>query len=214
MGEMIVTLADVILLILLGLFALWGWKKGLVKMGFGLLSFLAAIFMAKMLYPYCATFLRNTAVYEKLLSLAEKQTPPAAVEGGEGVIGDILAKGGDAISGALSGYIAELAINILAFVLVLILVKLLLMLFSRLLKLFTSLPVIGLVNRFAGLAFGILEGILVVTVLLAAIYVVAPLRENPTLSHQIEKSVITRQWYLENPLVEWAFPEGGNQERK
>ena len=207
LGTLMLHKADMVLVLVLGLFAVWGWKKGLLKMGFGLLSFVAAILLGRLLYPYCAEFLRHTVVYEKLFGMAQQQMLSGNTEATQGIIGDVIAKSEAAVSGVVANYLAELALNVIAFLLMVVLVKLILMLVSRLLRGIASLPILGQVNRLAGLALGILEGVLVVTVVLAGIYVAAPLRENPTLSREIEASVVVREWYLQNPLVTWTLPD-------
>lgn len=193
LGNLIVSGADIVLLVLLALFAFYGWRSGFLKMGFGLLSFVIAIVLGKVLYPYCSSFLRGTPVYQSLIEMAQNHTPSK---------GDLFGLAGD-----VSTYLAEMALNVIAFLLVVIVVKLLMAVIAKVLKLFASLPVIGLVNRLAGLAFGILEGLLVASVILAAIYVVAPLRDHPVIGREIEKSVVVRKWYLDNPLIRWTLPE-------
>lgn len=212
MSNLIITLADVVLLVVLCLFAFWGWRKGAVRMGFSLVSLLAAIVLGKILYPVIADFLRNTPVYTGILSTVQKHTVSGEAET-TGVIADLMAKGGEALSGILSTYLAELALRAIAFLLVVVVVKVLLTLASRLLKLFTSLPIIGMVNRMAGLVLGIVEGILIVTVLLAGIYVISPLKKTPVIDREIEKSIVVREWYLNNPLVQWASPDSESESK-
>ncbi len=197
LSQLIVNLADVLFLGILFIFAFWGWKSGFLKMGFGLVSLIVAIFLGRMLYPYCAAFLRNTPIYTGILSLAEKNGAGGAIDAEHGFFADLLAKSGELVT----EYIAEIALNVVAFVLVVILVKLLLFLISRLLKVFSKLPIISLVNRIAGLLVGILEGVLVLTVALALISLISPLRESPVLEREIEKSVIVHRLYYENPLL-------------
>ena len=203
MGDLIMTPADIALFLVLGLFALWGLKSGFLKMGFGLVSFVVAILLGRLLYLPIAEFLKKTPIYTGILSAAQKQTVTNVPNGGNGVLADIFQKSGEAVSELLTSYLAELVLYVLAFLLVVVAVKILLVLISRLLKLFASLPVIGLVNRIAGMILGLIEGILIVTVFLAGVYAIAPLRENPTLSQHIEKSIVVRDWYLNNPLVLW-----------
>ena len=206
MGDLIMTSADIVLFLVLGLCALWGLKSGFLKMGFGLVSFVVAILLGRLLYLPIAEFLKKTPIYTGILSAAQKQTLTDAPSG-NGVLADIFQKSGEAVSELLTSYLAELVLYVFAFLLVVVAVKILLVLISRLLKLFASLPVIGLVNRIAGMILGLIEGILIVTVFLAGVYVIAPLRESPALSREIEKSIVVRDWYLNNPLVLWLDTE-------
>ena len=81
------------------------------------------------------------------------------------------------------------------------------MVLGRILDLFASLPVIGFFNRLAGMALGLLEGLLIACILLAVVYAVVPLRNNTYLSYAIEQSAATRILYLNNPLVRLVLPE-------
>jgi len=200
--NLIINLADVILVVILILFAICGWKSGFLKMGFGLVSFIVAILLGKMIYPHCSAFLRSTPVYTSIRSLAEKNALQHTPETTEGFFAEFFAKSGELVA----EYIAEIALNVLAFLLVVILVKLLLFLISKLLKLFSTLPVIGLLNRISGLLIGVIEGLLLVTIALALVYLISPLRESPYIEHEIEKSVIVHQMYYENPIIQLIKP--------
>lgn len=197
LNQLIINLADILFIAVLILFAFFGWKNGFVKMGFGLLSFLIAIMLGRILYPHCSAFLRNTPIYEGILSLAQKNGVDNVIAAEQGFFADLIAKSGELVT----TYLADILLNVLAFLLVVILVKLLLFFVSKILNLFSKLPVISFVNRIAGLFAGLCEGILILMVALALIQWISPLRENPVLEREIEKSVIVYQMYYENPLL-------------
>lgn len=200
LGELILNGADIVLVILLAVFAFVGWKKGFLRMGFGLLSFVLALALGKFLYPYGPALLRQTPMYQNLLRAAEQHT---ALPETSGKLAEALLAN---TQKAISVWFAELAVNVIAFLLVVVLVKLLMTMISKTLKLFASLPVIGILNRMSGAILGVAECLLTVMVLLAVIGAVTPLKENPVIEREIEKSVVVREWYLENPLLTWILP--------
>ncbi len=203
---------DVILLALVCAFAFAGWKSGVVKMGFRLFSFFAALILAWLLYPVLAEYLRTTPLYSALFELiggkdAVSGAAPALVPP---FLQDAMARNNGILLNSLDGaadYLTQLVLNLAAFILVLIASKLLLMVLGRILDLFASLPVIGFFNRLAGMALGLLEGLLIACILLAVVYAVVPLRNNTYLSYAIEQSAATRILYLNNPLVRLVLPE-------
>ena len=210
-SELFLNPADIVLVIIVIAFAVIGLRCGFVKMGFRIFSFLAAIVLARLLYPILSEYLQTTSVYENLLgkisggSIVNSQIS-------SGFLTDIIKQGETVISGAVAAYIAQLILNIVSFVLVLILVKLILVIAEKALHLFTSLPVIGLFNRLAGLALGICEGILIVCVLLAVIYAAAPIRDNPIIGKAVSEHGITQAVYNNNPLIKLVLPDTQEQQ--
>lgn len=202
------SMTDIGLFILIGIFAFWGWRGGLIKMGFRLLSFLASIILAWLFHPVFADFLRNTAIYGSILNNVSltnaagesSATAPNALQ-------EALSGATNEVSQLISQYLADLVLNIIAFVLLLILIKIAILILSKVLHLFASLPVIGFFNHAAGLVLGFLEGTLIAFVILAAIYVFVPTLENPTVNGYIENSVVTKTLYYNNPLIQIVLPD-------
>ncbi len=63
---------------------------------------------------------------------------------------------------AVAGSIADMAMSAICFVVTLIVIRLVLIILSRVLNIITKLPVIHGINQFAGLTFGLAEGLLIV----------------------------------------------------
>ncbi len=208
MGSFPFSITDIILFVLIGIFAYQGWRGGLIKMGFRLLSFIASIILAWLFYPIFADFLKGTAVYGSILNNvsltnAAGETQTAAPN----ALKDILDKSTTEVSQLISQYLADLVLNIIAFILLLIIIKLLILILSKVLNLFASLPVIGFFNHTAGLFLGFLEGALIAFVILAAIYVFIPTGKNPTVNQYIENSVVTKTLYYNNPIIQIVLPD-------
>ena len=116
---------DVILLALVCAFAFAGWKSGVVKMGFRLISFFAALILAWLLYPVLAEYLRTTPLYSALFELlggkdAVSGAAPALVPP---FLQDAMARNNGILLNSLDGaadYLTQLVLNLAAFILVLI----------------------------------------------------------------------------------------------
>lgn len=63
---------------------------------------------------------------------------------------------------AVAGSIADMVLSAICFVVTLLIIRIILMVLSRVLNIITKLPVIHGVNQFAGLTFGLAEGLLIV----------------------------------------------------
>ncbi len=193
---------DVAVLVMVGAFVFAGWKNGLVKTGFRVLSFGASLILAWILHPYLSGILQNTPLYENLFSSAAES---AGVQTGVTPAGlqSILSQG----SLAVAEYFAKFMLNVISFFVILLLAKIALFFAGKILHFVASLPVIGFFNRLGGMAVGFLEGFLVVCIVLAVMYVTPPLRNHKPLGYAIEQSVVTRTLYIHNPILNILTPK-------
>lgn len=186
--------ADLVLIGIIVIFALLGFRAGFVKMVFRVLSFFAAIILAKVLYPVLSACIKTTSIYGDIV---KKITDKSAETG---IIPNFPWLGESAAS-VPAAYLAGITVNIISFAAVIIAVKLILVLAEKALKLFTSLPVIGFVNHISGLALGICEGALIILVFLALVSALEPLRTNETIDKAVNRPGITSAVYNNNPLL-------------
>ncbi len=199
---------DIAVLVVIGVFVFLGWKNGLVKMGFRMLSHLAALLLAWIFHSPLAAFLAKTPLYEKMVSIVIKQNESVTeVQVTAGFLRQLLAEGKGAIENSAVEYFASLLLNGISFFAILILARVLLILAGRILNFMVSLPVIGFLNRGLGMVIGALEGLLVVCILFTVFYVVPPLRENMPLGYAIEQSVVARELCLHNPVLQSMIPK-------
>lgn len=202
------SLADAGLLIFVGVFAYFGWKNGLLKMGFQFLSFGLSIILSWIFYPHLAEYIKGTAIYGSVLNKVSLVN--AAGEGGKNApnaFAELLEDSTAQMSQVISGYLADIVINIIAFVLMIIAVKIVILIISKILNLFSKLPVLGFFNRLAGVALGFMEGFLVASVILAVIYIFVPTQNNDVIGYYIEESTVTKALYYNNPLIKIALPD-------
>jgi len=208
---------DAVVLAILALCIYLGYRRGLIRTLFKLCSFLASIFLAWMLYPIVANWLRTTPVYDGIknflltnMSLEEAgaQTGAQLIEGFPlpGVLQEVLlAHYQSAMQETIASveifvarFFADLATNMLAIVLVFIAVWVLLRILSGMLDIVSKLPVINTFNRIGGIAAGLLKGALVCW---AGMTVVVFFFLSPTMQAQLNASWVGIWFYENNPIL-------------
>ena len=98
-------------------------------------------------------------------------------------------------------YIANLVLNILAFLVTLLVSWIVIRLLFGALSVFTSLPIIGGVNRLLGLAAGFVQGVLIVWVLFLIISLFASTPAGKTLMDEIYRTPVLEMLYNTNFLM-------------
>lgn len=192
---------DIAVLVIIGIFAVLGWRKGLVKMGFRLISLVLSLGCAWAFHPYLSELLKKTPLYESLFSSAVEQTEPAADLPG------MLLGVGNAIGNRVAEYLTDLLLNGISFLLIFLLARVVIFLLSKVLHFVATLPLLGFVNRLTGVAIGFAEGLLVVWILFAMLVTVPAFRENKDLGYSIEQSIVARSLYQNNPILNAFLPE-------
>lgn len=192
---------DIAVLVIIGVFVILGWKKGMVKMGFRLISLGLSLGCAWAFHPYLSEFLKKTPLYERLFSSAIKQTEPGADLPG------MLLGVKNAIGNAVAGYLTELLLNGISFLFIFLLARVVVFFLSKVLNFVASLPVLGVFNRLAGITIGFVEGLLVVWILLAVLVTVPVLRESKDIGYAVEQSLVARGLYQNNPILNAFMPK-------
>lgn len=204
---------DFIVIGIIAVFALIGIKRGFVRSIVGIISLGASILLAWLLYPVVSDLFKTigvgTAIHEKILDVL---TDCIGVSG-EGMALPIFMK--DAIESGRQELILEatntatdMVLNIISFIAVLILSRIIIFIAQKLLIVLSELPLIGFFNKLAGLAFGAIQGLLIVFIVFTIIYATVPLNEDSGIGEAIENSVIAGKLYEANPLVKIFVDDG------
>ena len=176
---------DFCVILVIVIFAWWGYKKGLVQSVFALGSYIISLALAWMLYPIAAGVLNGTALHSTIAGAitADIQLP-------------------EMLSGLVdstAGGIATLMVNIIAMVLVFVLSKLLIVVIGKMLDIFAKLPVIKQFNGIGGLIAGFLQGALICYIIFAVLVLFVP--GNDMLQAQVDKSYIAMPMYYDNFIL-------------
>ena len=200
-------MADIIIFLIIGGFALLGFKKGFVRSVVGILSLAASAVLAWLLYPVVSDILTSLGIKMALTENIQGSLGEYIGGGGElsmlpqGIRAAIESGRAELISSA-ADTAAQIALNIIAFIAVLIVSRIIIWLAVRLLNIIAKLPVIGLFNRAAGMLLGALQGVAVVYIILTVIYATAPMDGGTEINSMIEESALASVMYENNPIVD------------
>lgn len=154
-------IADAVVLAIVLLSAYLGYKKGFVKTVSKVVCLLIAIVAAKLLYPYVAEYVSNSAVGDFI----REKIVGGYTDFATANLPVFLQKAGDSTANG----VAESAISIVTVVAIIIITYLVSKLAAAVLGVVAKLPVISFLNRVAGLGAGVVMGILVAYVIVALV---------------------------------------------
>ena len=170
-------IVDLILIAFFILFIFVGYKKGLAGSLIKLCSFVIALILALALYKPVANAIKdNTQIDENIKSTIvetfgqqeqtqEENMPKDLVQNISSEIENATAEAVNNIAQSISDTI----INIGAGIVIFIVARLLLIIVSIFAKQIVKLPIIGLVDKVGGIAYGAVEGIVIIYIVLGLI---------------------------------------------
>ena len=170
-------IVDLILIACFILFIFVGYKKGLAGSLIKLCSFVIALILALALYKPVANAIKdNTQIDENIKSTIvetfgqqeqtqEENMPKDLVQNISSEIENATAEAVNNIAQSISDTI----INIGAGIVIFIVARLLLIIVSIFAKQIVKLPIIGLVDKVGGIAYGAVEGIVIIYIVLGLI---------------------------------------------
>ena len=205
--------ADIVLVLIIVGFAAYGWRRGFIRSAVGLLSLAASILLAYILRPVVSDLLNASPVHNAVLnSISQRLNLTAAEETAPKAVQSAVSAGADAAAGQMSARLTGFVIDVLSFVIVLAAARLIIFIAARVLNVVSKLPVIGLVNRAAGMFIGTVKAIVLIYVLLALIGAAVTQTENNYLIYTIESSSLAKAMYIQNPIC--IFLSGGTDNFK
>jgi len=210
---------DIGIIAIVAIFAIVGYRKGLIRTVYRLVAFVAAIFVARWLYPYVARFLRGTTLFptiqygianamniEHEFSAIDHLPLPY-------VLRSILHTNNTpdmfellqvtTLEEYISGFFANMAINGMAIVGVFLLTWLALVIVGYALDIVSMLPVIRTLNNVGGLLFGVAISIIIVWLglVVAALFAIGA---HPQIFDLLEGSIIAQR------LLQATLPQLAN----
>ena len=217
----------IVVLAILAIGAIIGWKKGFVDMLFGAVSMTIALILAVLIGPKLGTFVQeNTGLTDKL-SVKVSQTlnledlaievpePDAFVENlnlpkiiKEKITSeefeaklnlDKMAEDASRkMAEVVATFLARTIISALCFVIVFVVALILLFVLNKILDLFAKLPLLKQANQIAGLALGVFQGILVIWLFFAVVTVISGTEFGQNMFGYINSSKLLSFLYANN----------------
>lgn len=217
---------DLVVVLIIAVFALIGYKRGLIQSALTLFSSIAALVLSFIVYPFINMFLKLMPLYTSIYSGTYEKVK--GIDFGKGIqsqgnaiienvtwIPNFLAEqiknnnntamydllGVTTIQEYISTFIANMVISMIAILVTWILLKVVLTGVLRILgSVIEHLPVISSFNHIGGLAFGIIKGALTLSIIGLLIPLLITLPMFQEIDQMIQTSIITK-WMYDNNLI-------------
>ena len=213
--------------LILASFALSGLQKGLIKKVFSLVSIVVALACAVLFSPTLADLLKSTNIVHDFLTenvetiletfVPEEQSITDYMENLPipDVVKNLLQEEGDiaglvsAQTSAINEYVCErivnMTINCISFAVTFLVTSVALACLCQILDLVSKLPVLDQVNRIAGMAVGLVEGVLVVWIFFVVLTVFAGTEFGQTALQMVNENAFLSFLYNNNLLVRFII---------
>ena len=194
-------LIDLILIAVIALFAFIGYKKGLIKVAFNLISFILAIIISIVLYKPMSNFIINyTPLDDYIESTISERLNSSEItdEETQNIVSNYYTNIKNASTSVISSGISKTIINIACMIIVFITVKIILLFFKFAGDLIAKLPLIKPLNNAGGFIYGLLKGFIIIYIFLALIAIHSPINNNNNIVTMINSSILTNIMYNNN----------------
>lgn len=186
---------DIILIAIITLSAFLGYKKGLVKLGTGLIAGIVAIIATVIIYkPVAGIIINNTTIDEKIES-AIMQNTTSFIEENTQVPNEINNQIKDNILPEQAKNIAENSIYAVTLIVIFIAIKIALSIIISLMDFIANLPILKQFNEVGGIIYGLIRGVLIVCICILLMGIFTKINPQNTLNENIENSYLTKIIY-------------------
>lgn len=194
-------LIDLIILAIIALSTFIGYKKGLIKVAFGLISFILAIILSIVLYKPVSNFIVNYTTLDDIIetTIHERlESPDISDEETNNIVSNYYTHIKSASSAVIADGISKAIINIGCIIIVFLLSKIVLLFFKFTGDFIAKLPLIKQVNNVGGFLYGLLKGFIIIYLLLALIAIISPIIDINSVVKTINSSIIANIMYNHN----------------
>ena len=233
---------DFVVIGIIAIFALWGFKKGLVLSVFKLVSFFVAVILSIVLSPLVAGVITDNTpihsnisgyIYDSLNSKQEnfagsvnEKIDTAGQSFFDGVVEglpipdflkknlsktlveqtpEIKTKSASVVLENISDRLADFAVTIMSMIILFILFLILLFILRKIIEKIVKLPVIKQMDKIGGIAFGTLQGLLIIFIVFALLMLFQSNQMLGGLYETIDNSLIGKFFYEHNLIVSLLF---------
>lgn len=209
---------DIIVIGIIVLCIILGYKRGLIGVAFSLASFFISVIIALILFIPVSNFIIDNTTFDETIRDAivqnftseeniseeneeERNLPDVLVKSAEKYVTEAKDAGVQTIANELS----VSSIKFLSFIGIFIVSKIALMFFKVLANAIASLPILKQFNKLGGTIFGVLQGFLIVFIVLGIATLLAPIFGDAAIYTAIKESIITNILYNNNILLAFIF---------
>ena len=209
---------DLIILGIIILCVFFGYKKGLTKCIIKILSFVIALAIAFVLFRPVSNFIINNTTLDdniknSIVSIVEEDVsengqvkedsnlPKSMVEHINETINNSIDETKTTVVNTVAEQISVGIINVLVAIGLFIIARIALMFVSALSSIITDLPIIKQVDKIGGVAYGLVESLIIIFIAFAVISFISPMIESSGLIVAINKSILGSVLYNNNLLL-------------
>ncbi len=192
---------DIILVAIVALSAFLGYKKGLVELGARLFAGIIAIILTLIVYkPIANVVISNSniderienIIIEKTNEIVDKNTPTSDNK----YIQDTTESVANQIKGEISkeqaNSISKNVIYAGSIIIIFILIKIILTIVIKLLDTVAELPILKQFNEVGGLAYGLIRGLLIITIFITIIGIFININPESSLNDRVDETYLTK----------------------
>lgn len=211
---------DLIIIGIIALSTFLGYKQGLIKVAFKIVSFFIAIVITLILYrPVTNLIINNTTwdetientIYEKLSTTKVEQGEKITKEDTDlpGIVVNYINDGitntveqaGENIAKVVSKDLTQSIIQIVVLVVIFIVTRILLIFAKVILEAVSELPIVKQFNEIGGIIYGILRGAIIIFAILALASFILPMINQMTILELINDTILTKFLYNHNIIL-------------
>ena len=210
-------IVDIVIIAILALSIIMGYKKGLINVIFNIFAFLLAIIITLVLYkPVSNIIIKNTDIQEKIETAiientkGEENKKEEKTENGiQKYIENTMQNAEeDAKSKAIEVVAKEVStkcIEIITALILFVITRIILIVLKFLTETLANLPIVKQCNEIGGLLYGVIKGILIIYVILTIMFFIISLKPEGMTENLIETSYITKFLYNNNIIVNYCL---------
>lgn len=215
---------DLIIIGIIALSTFLGYKQGLIKVAFKIVSFFIAIVITLILYkPVTNLIINNTTwdetienvIYEKLSTTKVEQGEPITKEDTDlpGIVVNYINEGitntvseaQENVAKVVSKDLTQSIIQIIVLAVTFIVTRILLIFAKVLLDAVSELPIVKQCNEMGGIIYGILRAAIIIFGLLALASFILPMINQMAILEWINSSILTKFLYNHNIILMLFF---------
>lgn len=175
------------------------YKKGLINVAFGLLSFIIALVIAMVLYKPVSNFIiNNTPLHDKIETQIETRLSNESKEETNNFISNYCANVTNSSVSIVAYNMANTIINISSVLIVFLLSRIILFFLRFSTDLIAKLPLIKQFNHIGGFIYGLIAGFFIIYLIFTVITLLAPIIDINNIINLINNSIIGNIMYNNN----------------
>lgn len=210
-------LMDLIIIAILVLSIIMGYKKGLINVVFNILAFFIALIATIILYrPVANIIINNTEIDDKIKfaiinnTTEEKQSEESSSNTGmqkyiEDAIKNTADEAKSQVIETVANTVSIRAVEILTSIILFIVIRAVLIVLKVFTQAIANLPLIKQFNELGGVVYGIAKGLIIVYIILTIMYFVVSINGKGNIAEAINNSYITKILYNNNIIVNYCL---------